>query len=530
MRQTACRDGILITHAAFVSRRAGLEYSAMRDSTRGKAKRSGAGAAAPRPKAVASAAMSTPIKFGTSGWRGLIADDFTFANVRLAVTAIAEHVKSKARNPTILVGYDTRFYSEEFSQLAIEILREHKIRTLLCDTFTPTPAVAYEIMRRKLDGAVNFTASHNPAQYHGLKFSSADAGPALPEVTRDIEARVAKLIAKNGRPRKPSKGLAGRDLAENVSLRETYLKRLEGLVRFETLRSAKVKFVADVLHGCGAGYLDRALVGHGVDVRAMRTERDCLFDGTGPDVSEENLVPLRKAVTESKATAGLATDGDADRFGIIDRDGTWIQPNHILALIYDYLIETRGWKMPAARSVATTEMIDAVGKVYGQKTHQTPVGFKYIGQLIREDKIALGGEESAGLTIRGHVPEKDGILACLLVAEMIAARGASLGEQIRQLFKKVGREYWPVRENLHLSDEQKSAALKKTAADASTLLGRRVTSVDRTDGAKFVFDDGSWMLLRLSGTEPLLRLYVETESAAASARLVRDATQWILKG
>jgi phosphoglucomutase len=483
-----------------------------------------------RPKAAASAPASSPIKFGTSGWRGVIAQDFTFANVRLAVTAIAEHVKSKAKNPTILVGYDTRFYSEEFSQLAVEILQEHKIRTLLCDTFTPTPAVAYEIMRRKLDGAVNFTASHNPAQYHGLKFSSADAGPALPEVTRDIEARVAKLIAKNGNPPRPGKELGSGSRAESVGLRETYMKRLEELVRFEALRKAKVKFVADVLHGCGAGYLDRALTGHGVDVRAMRTERDCLFDGTGPDVSEENLAPLRKAVIESKATAGLATDGDADRFGIIDRDGTWIQPNHILALVYDYLIETRGWKMPAARSVATTEMIDAVGKVHGEKTYQTPVGFKYIGQLIREDKIALGGEESAGLTIRGHIPEKDGILACLLVAEMIAARGASLGEQIRQLFTRIGREFWPVRENLHLSDEQKVVALKKTAADSSTLLGRTVASVDRTDGAKFVFDDGSWMLLRLSGTEPLLRLYVEAESAAASARLVREAIQWILKG
>jgi len=276
--------------------------------------------------------------------------------------------------------------------------------------------------------------------------------------------------------------------------------------------------------------LDRALADHGIAVQAMRAERDCLFDGTGPDVSEENLAPLSKALADSGATAGLATDGDADRFGIIDRDGAWIQPNHILALVYDYLVETRGWKMPAARSVATTEMIDAVGKVHGQKTHQTPVGFKYIGQLIREDKIALGGEESAGLTIRGHVPEKDGILACLLVAEMIAARGASLGEQIRQLFKKIGREFWPARKNLHLSDEQKDAAIKKTGAATSRLLGRQVASVDRTDGAKFVFEDGSWMLLRLSGTEPLLRLYVEAENAAASARLIRDATQWILKG
>lgn len=472
---------------------------------------------------------ASPIKFGTSGWRGLIADDFTFANVRLAVRAIAEHVLAKKKNPTILVGYDTRFYSEEFSQLAIATLQAFGIRTLLCETFTPTPAVAYEIQRLKLDGAINFTASHNPAQYHGLKFSSEDAGPALPEVTKDIEARVAKLLAKEGaRPKPASAALAGVK-TERVNLRENYLRRLSELVRFEVLQKAKLHIVADALHGCGAGYLDRALSEHGVSVHAMRTNRDCLFEGSGPDVSEENLATLRKAVVDGRAAAGLATDGDADRFGIVDRDGTWIQPNHVLALVYDYVVETRGWRMPAARSVATSQMIDAAAKAHGQKTFQTPVGFKYIGQMIREDKIALGGEESAGLTIRGHVPEKDGVLACLLVAEMIAARGTSLGEQIKQLFKKVGREFWPVRENLHLDDEQKANAVKKVAVDASTLLGRKVVSTDRTDGAKFCFEDGSWMLLRFSGTEPLLRLYVEANSAKGSAKLASEAMKWVLE-
>jgi phosphoglucomutase len=471
---------------------------------------------------------TSPIKFGTSGWRGLIADDFTFANVRLAVTAIAEHAKAKTPHPSLLVGYDTRFYSEEFSQLAVDILQHHGIRALLCETFTPTPAVAYEIMRRKLDGAINFTASHNPAPYHGLKFSSSDAGPALPEVTKDIEARAARLAANGGIAPLPH-GKTKTSPSERVNLRQNYLKRLEQLVHFDVLAKSKVKFAVDALHGCGAGYLDRTLADHCVAVQAIRTDRDCLFDGTGPDVSEENLAPLRKVVIDSNATAGLATDGDADRFGIVDCDGTWIQPNLILALVYDYLVETRNWKMPAARSVATTQMIDAAAKSHGQSVFQTPVGFKYIGQLIREDKIALGGEESAGLTIRGHIPEKDGILACLLVAEMIAARGASIGEQLKTMFKKLGREFWPVRENLHLTDEQKANAVRKVAVDASTLLERKVVSIDRTDGAKFLFADGSWMLLRLSGTEPLLRLYVEAESAAASAKLTKEATKWVLQ-
>jgi alpha-D-glucose phosphate-specific phosphoglucomutase len=478
----------------------------------------------------AAPSTSSPIKFGTSGWRGVIAEDFTFANVRLALTAIAEHVKARAKpkQPSILVAYDTRFFSEEFSQLAVDILEHQGIRALLCETFTPTPAVAFEIMRRKLDGAVNFTASHNPAAYHGLKFSSADAGPALPEVTKDIEARAAQITAKGGVSALPHDATKTNP-SEKVNLRESYLKRLEELVRFDVLARAKGRFLVDALHGCGAGYLDRALKDHGVAVEAMRTERDCLFDGTGPDVSEENLGPLRKKVTESRATAGLATDGDADRFGIVDRDGTWIQPNLILALVYDYLVESRRWNMPAARSVATTQMIDAAAKSRGQTVYQTPVGFKYIGQLIREDKIALGGEESAGLTIRGHIPEKDGILACLLVAEMTAARGASIGEQVKTMYKKLGREFWPVRENLHLSDEQKANAVRKVAVDGSTLLGRKVVSIDRTDGAKFVFEGGSWMLLRLSGTEPLLRLYVEAESEAESAKLTSEATKWVLQ-
>src|SRR5467141_3496408 len=474
---------------------------------------------------------NSPIKFGTSGWRGLIADDFTFANVRLAVTAIADHAKAKAKAPTILVGYDTRFYSEEFSQLAVDIPQQHGIRAILCDTFTPTPAVAYEILRSRLDGAVNFTASHNPAQYHGLKFSSADAGPALPEVTKDIEARVARILAKEGfsAGSATQDGHAKEDAGETVNLKAEYLKRLKELVRFEVIQKAKLKVVTDALHGAGAGYLDKALADHGIAVTARRTERDCLFGGGGPDVDEKNLAALGKAVKDTGEKVGLATDGDADRFGIVDGDGTWIQPNLILALVYDYLVESRRWKMPAARSVATTQMVDAAAKAHRQTTHQTPVGFKYIGQLIREDKIALGGEESAGLTIRGHVPEKDGILACLLVAEMLAARGASIKEQIQQLFKKIGREFWPLRENLHLSDEQKANAVKKVAVDASTLLGRKVVFIDRTDGAKFVFDDGTWMLMRLSGTEPLLRLYVEADSAAASARLAREATEWVLK-
>src|SRR5579863_10331548 len=250
---------------------------------------------------------------------------------------------------------------------------------------------------------------------------------------------------------------------------------------------SNLRFDTDALQSGYCVYQNSDLTAHGVDTQARRTDRDVLFDGSGPDVSEENLRPLRDAVLSKKAAAGLATDGDADRFGILDSDGTWVQPNHILALLYDYIVETRGWKMPAARSVATSHLMDAVARVHGTKVFETPVGFKYIGELIQQDKIAMGGEESAGMSIRGHVPEKDGILACLLVAEMVAVRRASIAEQLRALFKRVGREYWPLRTNLHLNESVKLRTVARLKTDFSTFLGRHIKQMDRTDGLKMEF-------------------------------------------
>jgi len=473
--------------------------------------------------------MTHPIHFGTSGWRAVIADEFTFANVRLAVTAIAEHARSRSKTPALIVGHDTRFFSEEFARTAAQVLRAHRVRVLLCDGAAPTPAITHEILRRKTDGAINFTASHNPAEYHGLKFSGPDGGPALPEVTRDIEARVARLNGRRLTYSLEAGASHSPNEFEKIDPSGPYLARLAELVNFGAIRQAQLQIVCDPLHGCGAGYLDRVLADQGIQATAIRTERDVLFDGAGPDVSEQNLAPLRRTVIERGAQVGLATDGDADRFGVLDADGTWISPNHILALLYDYLVETRDWRMPVARSVATTHLLDAVARRHGLTVFQTPVGFKYIGELIRRDKIALGGEESAGLSIRGHVPEKDGILAGLLVAEMIAVRRASLSEQLQALFGRVGAEFWPLRTNLHLPDDVQARTVERLKQDFSKFLGRRVKRSDRTDGLKLEFGDGSWILLRLSGTEPVVRVYTEAASIEAASRLAQDAREWIFK-
>jgi phosphomannomutase len=478
---------------------------------------------------------ASPIKFGTSGWRGIIADDFTFPSVRVAVAAIAEHVLSRntSRNPrpTLLVAHDTRFFSEEFARAAAIELTARGIHPLLCTGAAPTPAVACEIRRRKIDGAINFTASHNPSEYHGLKFSAADGGPALPEVTKDIESRAARLYSRPAEKASASPFAQDERTFEHVDIAPPYLARIAELVRFDVLRPQKKgspRIVYDALHGCGASYLDRALTEHGITShQTIRANRDVLFDGTGPDVSQENLQPLSAAVIAQKAQVGLATDGDADRFGIVDAQGHWTAPNHILGLLYDYLVESRGWQLDAARSVATSHLLDAVAAKHGRKVHQTPVGFKYIGQLILQGAIALGGEESAGLSIHGHIPEKDGILACLLVAEMIAARQAPIEEQLRGLFRRVGREYWPVRANLHLPNDVKAHAVERLKSDFTTFIGRRVAQADRTDGLKLVFDDGSWILLRLSGTEPLLRIYTEAATLEESTRMAEQARAWV---
>jgi phosphoglucomutase len=464
---------------------------------------------------------SQAIHFGTSGWRGVIAEDFTFPRVRRAAAAIAGNVCTHRKSPLLIVGYDRRFFSEEFARAAASVLESHGCRILFCSEATPTPAIAHAVIHRKLDGAVNITASHNPAEYNGLKFSGPEGGPALPEVTHDIEKRAAALEDV------PAPADEIENHFEGIDPREPYFEQLDRLVRFEAIRQAKGAFVFDAVHGCGAGWLDRILAKHGMGATTIRANRDVLFDGSGPDPSEENLAPLKKVVLEKKALAGLATDGDGDRYGILDCDGAFISPNHILALLFDYLLETRSSKLGASRSVATTHLIDAVAHLHGVELYETPVGFKYVGPLLGKDKIAIGGEESAGLTIRGHVPEKDGILACLLVAEMIARRRASIREQLWDLFRRVGREYWPIRTNLHLSQETQDGLPERLRGNFKEFAGHRVARTDRMDGLKLILDDAAWILMRPSGTEPVVRIYTEAASLAESKGLAEKARQWI---
>jgi len=468
--------------------------------------------------------MATQIKFGTSGWRAIIAEDFTVVNVRRAVTGIASYVAGKnPKNPRLIVGRDPRFMGETFVAIAADILAAHGIQPLVIPEPAPTPAISFEVTRSASDGAINFTASHNPPEYNGIKFSTPDGAPALPEVTKAIEQAIVSSDESGMTTGNEEKRIS----PQQIDVRTNYLKRLSELVELSAIKKAGLKIVFDPFWGAARGYSDTLLREAGIQVATVHDTRDVLFGGDAPEPDDHLLVECKMKMRETGAHIGIATDGDADRFGILDADGTFLQPNYIIALLFDYLVETRGWKNGVAKSVATTNFINALAEKQRVQLYETPVGFKYIGELIKQDKIAIGGEESAGLSIRHHVPEKDGIIAGLLCCEMVAVRQQTLGEQLRTLFNKVG-SFYPVRENFRLTPEMKEKFTRKVALDPADFFGRKVKQVVRTDGLKLVLDDGSWVCYRMSGTEPVVRVYTEARSQEDSGKLTSAAKQWVM--
>ncbi|MGB0012052.1 MAG: phosphoglucomutase/phosphomannomutase family protein [Candidatus Sulfotelmatobacter sp.] len=470
--------------------------------------------------------MKTQIKFGTSGWRAVMAEEFTFANVRRAVGGIARYVVAqKPRGARVIIGRDPRFLGETFCSMAAEILEANGITPVVVAEAAPTPAFAYAVVQIKADGIINFTASHNPPQYNGIKFSTPDGCPALPEVTKKIEAEIEAGDRERESAKTRNDGVLAR---ESLDVKPGYLKRLAEIVDLDVIRKANLQVCFDPMWGAARGYSDEFLRNAGVKVSTVHDCRDVLFGGHAPEPDDHLLEDLREKMRSTGAQIGIAADGDADRFGIVDADGTFMQPNYVIALLFDYLVESRGWKNGVAKSVATTNLINAIAKARGVELHETPVGFKYIGELIMQDKIAIGGEESAGLSIRHHVPEKDGVLAGLLCCEMVAKRGKSLGEQLQALCNQVG-SYYPQRENFRLTPEVKGKFTEKLKSDPKEFCGHKVSEVVRKDGLKLIFEDGSWVCYRLSGTEPVVRVYSEARSEQGLEKLGGAAKQWIFE-
>ncbi len=464
------------------------------------------------------------IRFGTSGWRGTMGKEFTFHNVRVVVQAIANYLKTTFKDEpvSVVVGYDTRFLSERYAGEAAYLLAKNGIRVFLSERDAPSQALAYQIIRRGCQGGINFTASFNPPEDNGLKFNVESGAPALPEITDAIEAEVQRLMPGfSSIPHYPPK-----EYITRIDVQADYLGFLADKIDFAAIRKAGVKVGVDLLYGASREYLDEILEENGVEIEEIHGYIDPYFGGVIPSCTEKNLAELKLLVRQTECQLGIATDADGDRFGILDEKGNFVHQNYILAMLLDYLVDVKGWRGGVARSITTTHLLDRIAQNYGLSLIKTKVGFKYIADLFLKGRIIFGGEESACIAVKDHLPEKDGIFAGLLVAEMIAVRGRTLGELKKDLFRRYGAVEGR-HETVPLTPER-AKKLKKFIQDPPKKFGsRKVVAIETIDGLKLDFEGDSWLLLRFSGTEPLIRCYAEAQNAADLDDLIEKGMESI---
>jgi phosphoglucomutase len=459
------------------------------------------------------------IQFGTSGWRAVMGEEFTFNNVRIVVQAIASYLKKRfsGRPISVVVNYDTRFLSERYAGEAAKILSHNQIYVLLTDRDAPAQAQALQIIKRKVQAGINFTASFNPPEYNGLKLNLETGAPALPHETDQVEGEIRRL----------SKGpvfcpyYPRTEFIKKIDLQEDYLSFIQKKIDFAAIRKAGLTIGVDLLYGTSREYLDEILEENDIPIEEIHGYVDPYFGGVTPSCSEENLKELKKLVKETGCDLGIATDADGDRFGILDQQGNFVVQNLILSLLLDYLVRIKGWRGGVARSVATTHLMDRVARRYGLTLYKTPVGFKYMADLFLRKQIIFGGEESACIAVKNHLPEKDGIFAGLLVAEMLAVTGRKLTELRDDFFREYGKKVGGQR-TIPLNPKNERELKELTLNPPARLAGREVTAVERIDGIKFDLDDDDWLLLRFSGTEPLIRCYAEAGSRKDLQKLLNE--------
>ncbi|HEY4716934.1 MAG TPA: phosphoglucomutase/phosphomannomutase family protein [bacterium] len=450
------------------------------------------------------------IAFGTDGWRGVIAKDFTFDRVEIVAQAIANQVKKTGKGKGILIGYDTRFLSKEFAMEAARVLASNRIPVYFSNNFVPTPVVSFSVKSLALDGAIMVTASHNPFMFNGIKFKGDYGGSSLPSINMAIEREINSKNLKIKTDLSFNDGLESK-IIRITFLKERYFKALQKLVDFEALRSEKKKVVVDSMYGAGIGYLDTLLAELGWEVITLRNELNPTFGGYNPEPCPPNIDPLADTVKKHNAEMGFALDGDADRIGGVDNSGDFIDSHKIFALILRYLVEEKKWKGDVAKTITVSNMIDRLSVIYGRKLHITPVGFKHICKLMLEGNILMGGEESGGIGITKHIPERDSILNALILSEMCIKKGISLKNAVSSLMDLVGFHTFK-RIDLHLNSD--NHGLKKFLPNfrPGSIAGINVKDTNTSDGLKFILADNSWVMARLSGTEPILRLYCESDS------------------
>ena len=452
----------------------------------------------------------TTIKFGTDGWRAVIADDFTFENVRRVAGAIASYIRAH-EDPSrgAIVGYDTRFGSPRFARAAAEVLAEAGIPVKIANDFTPTPAISLAVKTQNAAGGVVITSSHNPWNWNGVKFKARFGGSATPAIMKIIEDETAAGAMPKGK----------KAAIEEADLKPAYVRAICRFADLDLISKAQFKFAVDSMHGSGRGILAQIFNEPGIEFVAIRQDVNPLFPGINPEPIEPHVRTLQETVVREKCHAGFATDGDADRIGAVAEDGTFVDSHKIFSVLLEWLLTRKQWPGEVVRAFNTTRMLDRIAARHGRKLNECAIGFKHIADLMMEREILIGGEESGGIGYSRYLPERDGILNSLLLANVMAEERKPLGELVADLQKKYGPHYYG-RRDMHISDEVKMGAIARAKADGTRKLGNySVLKKEGRDGVKFFLDASTngngaepWVLFRASGTEPLLRIYVEASS------------------
>lgn len=464
--------------------------------------------------------MTESIKFGTDGWRGIIGGDFTFANVRRVADAMARYIRAeRGSGQTLVIGYDARFLSPESARIAADVTVEHGLRVILADRMTPTPAVSYAVVERKAAGGIMVTASHNPSHWNGVKFKAAYGGSAAPSIVKEIET----YLANEGPAQEDAGCVHGGAQNATEDLVAPYLYHIAKMVDFDLIRSSGMKFAIDPMYGSARGLIARLFDEHRIPFREIHGEHNPLFPGLNPEPIEPHVEDLRTTVMKEGFAAGLATDGDADRVGAMDLSGMFIDSHKIFCILLCHLAEDLGRRGEVVRTFSTTTLVDKIARKHGLPLHITPIGFKYVCELMLARDVLIGGEESGGIGIKGHLPERDGILNSLLLAEVMAAKGKTLGEMVEELHQEYGPHFYG-RVDLEIN----RAAIDRTLALArgrkiGSVGGYAVKSVEDLDGVKMILGDSVWLLVRASGTENMLRLYAEAPSADKVKEMLNEA-------
>src|ERR1700683_5309560 len=469
--------------------------------------------------------MTPEIKFGTDGWRGIIAEDFTFENVRRVAGAIASYVlKYEEAERGVFVGYDTRFASPRAAQIVAEVIAAAGIPVKLANDYTHTPAISYAVKHAGAAGGVMVTSSHNPWNWNGVKFKGKFGGSATPAIMKKIEEELALDAAPKG-----SQGVI-----EEVDLKKSYIAAVCRFADMDLVAKTKFKFAVDAMYGSGRGVLAGIFAERGVQYVAIRQEVNPLFPGINPEPIQPHTAMLQETVVREKCDAGLATDGDADRIGAVAEDGSFVDSHKIFCVLLHWLLERKKWSGDVVRAFNTTRMLDRIAAKYGRKLYETPIGFKYIADLMMEHDILIGGEESGGIGYSRFLPERDGVLNCLLLANVMAEEGKPLGQLVADLQREFGPHYYG-RRDLHISEGIKQSAIRRARAESTKSLGRyRVVKKENLDGIKFFLDAPTngkgaeaWILFRASGTEPMLRAYAEAASPALVTEILTAAESFV---